>query len=296
MLDRPRRSALYMPATNARALEKARSLPADAVIIDLEDSIAPSSKAEARTAAAAAVTAGGFGRREVVIRVNGCDSAWFEEDFAAAVAAKPDAVMVPKVESAGDLAMIGERLAALGAAEGVCVWVMIETPLAVVNARAIAAAAVDAPASRLDCLVLGTNDIQKETGALDHPERLPLMYALQASVMAARAYGLAILDGVYNNFRDMEGFRRECEQGRLLGMDGKTLIHPDQIATANATFAPSDSDVAMARKVLAAFAAPENAGKGVVSVDGRMVELLHAEMAKRVVAIAEAIAAAEGAG
>lgn len=293
MQNRPRRSALYMPATNARALDKARSLPVDAVIIDLEDSIAPTSKAEARAAAAAAVTAGGFGRREVVIRVNGCATDWFDDDLAAVVRARPDAIMVPKIESAGDLALIGRKLAALEPDTAPRVWVMIETPRAVVNAGSIAAAAVDNPECRLSCLVLGTNDIQKDTGALDHPERLPLLYALQASVMAARAYSLAILDGVYNNFRDKDGFRRECQQGRMLGMDGKTLIHPDQVAIANEVFAPSADDIAMARKVIAAFEAPENAGKGVVSVDGRMVELLHAEMARRLVAIADEIASSE---
>ncbi|MGE0627027.1 MAG: CoA ester lyase [Hyphomicrobiaceae bacterium] len=290
MQSRPRRSALYMPATNARALEKAKTLAADAIIIDLEDSIAPERKAEARTQAIAAVKGGGYGRRELVIRLNGPSTSWFDADVAAAVAAAPDAILIPKIESAAEMQAIGERLKRHGARPELSVWIMMETPLAVLNAREIAAARRQCPECRLSCLVLGTNDIQKETRALDHPERLPLMFALQTCVTAARAYGLDILDGVFNDFRDESGFRRECSQGRLLGMDGKTLIHPSQVPVANEIFAPPADEVAWARRVIAAFEEPESKGKGAVSIDGRMIELLHAEIARRTVALADAIA------
>ena len=290
MTTRPRRSVLYMPATNARAIDKARTLPVDGIALDLEDSIAPERKEEARAAAAAAIKAGGFGAREVVMRLNGPATAWFEADLAAAVAAAPDAILVPKIERPEELGRIGERLAALKAPQALRLWIMMETPLAVLNAHAIAAASQQWPACRLACLVLGTNDIQKETRALDHPERLPLLMALQTAVLAARAYKLAILDGVYNNFRDLEGFRRECRQGRLLGMDGKTCIHPSQIEIANAEYGPPAAEVAWARRVIAAFEQPEAQGKGAISLDGQMVELLHLEIAHRTVALADTIA------
>lgn len=290
MSTRPRRSILFMPATNARAVDKARTLPVDGLALDLEDSIAPEKKEEARVAAAAAVKAGGFGRREVIIRTNGPESSWFEADLAAASSVAPDAILVPKVETPEQLLHIGSRLAALEAPPNMRLWIMMETPLAVLNAHAIAATSKTNQECRLSGLVLGTNDIQKETRTLDHPERLPLLLALQTAVFAARAYKLSILDGVYNNFRDLDGFRRECQQGRLLGMDGKTLIHPGQIDIANESYGPPAAEVAWARRVIAAFDDPQHKGKGAISIDGQMVELLHLDIARRTVAMADALA------
>jgi citrate lyase subunit beta/citryl-CoA lyase len=291
MTVRPRRSVLYMPGSNARALEKAKSLPADALILDLEDAVAPEAKATARAQVAAAVAAGGYGRREVAIRINGLETPWGEADLAAAAAAGPDAVLVPKVGSGADIARATDALAAAGAPAATKLWAMIETPLAILNIADIAAAATR-PGARLACLVMGTNDLVKETRADLSRNRRPALFWLSAAITAARAYGLDVLDGVYNAFRDAEGFRRECAHGRALGFDGKTLIHPDQIAVANEVFAPPEADVAWARKIIAAFDQPENKGKGVITVEGRMVELLHAETARRTVAIAEAIAGA----
>ena len=290
MTARPRRSVLFMPATNTRAVEKARSLSVDGVALDLEDSIAPEKKEEARSAAVDAIRAGGFGPREVVMRLNGPTTSWFDADLAAAAAAGPDAILIPKIERPEQLGMIGRRLFELKAPEKTRVWIMMETPLAVLNAHAIAEASRQWKECRLSCFVLGTNDIQKETRALDHPERLPLLMALQTSVFAARAYGLSILDGVYNNFKDSEGFRRECRQGRVFGMDGKTLIHPSQIDIANEVFGPQPEEVAWARRIISAFELPESQEKGAISLDGQMVELLHLEIAQRTVAMADAIA------
>ncbi|HEX7076584.1 MAG TPA: CoA ester lyase [Hyphomicrobiaceae bacterium] len=287
---RPRRSALYMPGSNARALEKAKTLAADVVIFDLEDAVAPEAKASAREQVMAAVTGGGYGQRELVVRINGLDTPWGREDLARAAAAAPDAILVPKVSSAAQLAEVGRALAS--APERVSVWAMIETTLGILNLREIAGAARD-PATRLTCFVLGTNDLVKETRAELDENRTAALYWLSAAVTAARAHGIDVLDGVYNSFKDIEGFRRECIQGRRLGMDGKTLIHPDQIAPANEIFSPAAAEVEWARKVIAAFAEPQNQGKGVITVDGRMVELLHAEIARRTVEIAEAIAARE---
>ena len=286
---RPRRSGLYMPASNARALEKAKTLAADAVIFDLEDAVAPEAKAQARAQACAAVQGGGYGRRELVIRVNAMASDWGDADIAAAAAARPDAILIPKVQAAGDLSTVRAGLDAAGAPPDLALWAMMETPLAVLNAHDIAAAA---PANRypLTVFVMGTNDLVKETRAELTEDRQPVLAWMSACVVAARAYGLDILDGVYNNFRDEAGLRRECEQGRALGMDGKTLIHPNQIGPCNGIFSPAEEEIDWSRKVLAAFAEPENRGKGVITVEGRMVELLHAEMARRTVAIADAIA------
>lgn len=279
---RPRRSVLYMPGANVRALEKARTLDADALILDLEDAVAPDAKEAARANVCAAVRAGGYGRREVVVRINGLDTPWGEADLAAVAQAGPDAVLVPKISQPRDLD-------AVAAHTQLPVWAMMETPAAIFDARAIAAH------PRLAVLVMGTNDLVKELHAARVPGRAPLVTALQTCVLAARAAGKPILDGVYNDIQDAAGFRAECEQGRDFGFDGKTLIHPSQIGTANDVFAPSPDAVAEARKVIAAFEAPENAGKGVVTVDGRMVELLHAQEARRLVALAQAIAAAKGA-
>jgi citrate lyase subunit beta/citryl-CoA lyase len=287
MQIRPRRSVLYMPGSNARALEKARSLPADALILDLEDAVAPDAKAAARDLACAAVQAGGYGHRELVMRVNALDTPWGAADIAAAASAAPDAVLVPKPGTAADILRAAEALSNAGAPDKTRLWAMVETPLAILNLKEIASAS-----PRLACLVMGTNDLVKETRADLSANRRPALYWLSATVTAARAFGLDALDGVYNNFKDAAGFRAECVHGRRLGFDGKTLIHPDQVATANEVFAPPEADVAWARKVIAAFEAPENAGKGVITMEGRMVELLHAEMARRTVAIAEAIARA----
>jgi citrate lyase subunit beta/citryl-CoA lyase len=285
----PRRSALYMPGSNARAIEKAKTLAADVVIFDLEDAVAPDLKAQAREQVGAAVQAGGYGPRELVIRINALETPWGEADLAAAIAAAPDAILVPKVSSAETLAAVGLRLRKLGAAERTKVWAMIETPLAILRAESIASAARDVDA-RLDCFVLGTNDLAKDTRARLLPGRAAMLPWLMTALAAARAHGIDILDGVYNTLSDPDGFLAECEQARDCGFDGKTLIHPDQIAAANEIFAPSPEEIENARAIVAAFGQPENAGKGAISLDGCMVERLHAEMAKRTLALAEAIA------
>jgi citrate lyase subunit beta/citryl-CoA lyase len=287
MTVRPRRSALYMPGSNARAIEKAKSLDADVVIFDLEDAVGPEEKAEARVQVCEAVKGGGYGRRELVIRVNGLDTQWSRADIAAVVEASPDAILIPKVSTRDDLEEVAELVGA--ARHALQVWAMIETPLAILNLAEIAEFAGET-GSRLSCFVIGTNDLVKDTRAELDAARTAALYWLSATVTAARAYDVDVLDGVYNDFKDLEGFAAECAHGRMLGMDGKTLIHPTQIAGANAAFSPAEEEVAWARRILAAFAEPENAGKGVIKIDGRMVELLHAEMAKRTVAIADAIA------
>jgi len=287
---RPRRSALYMPASNARALEKARTLSADVIILDLEDAVAPEAKTTAREQAAAAIKAKGFGTREVVLRTNGIDTAWIDEDLRAAAAAGPDAVLVPKISSPEEVALIAHKFANFNAPPGLAMWAMIETPRGVLDANFIAAAGRD-PKMRLAVLVLGTNDIAKETRSRIVPGRLPMLTALSTVILAARAHGLDVLDGVFNDIHDAAGFARECEEGRNLGFDGKTLVHPSQIEPCNAAYSPAAAEVAQAKKIVAAFAAPENAGKGVITVDGRMVELLHAEIARRTVALHDAIAA-----
>lgn len=283
---RLRRSALFMPASSARKLEKAKSLDADALVFDLEDAVAPQNKADARKSACAAASEGGYGKAELVIRVNPLSSVWGVDDIAAAARSGAAALCVPKVGSLEDVAAIREALGKSGAPGGLAIWAMIETPLGVVNASAIAAAA-RADKYRIDVFLMGANDLARETRAAQTPDRLPMLAWLSGCVVAARAYGLDILDAVYNNFRDAEGFRRECVQGRALGMDGKTLIHPDQIAPCNEIFSPGDEEVAWARKVIAAFGAPENKGRGVITLEGEMVELLHLEMARRSVAIAD---------
>jgi len=289
---RPRRSVLYMPGANARALEKARTLPADALILDLEDAVAPEAKIEARARVTEAVESRGFGPREVVIRVNAADTPWGVADLEAAVAARPDAILIPKVSRPGDIASAAGMLAARQAPPEIRLWAMMETPAAILNAREIAAAASD-PGNRLSCLVLGTNDLLKETRATADAGRVAVVPWLATCVLAARANGLDVLDGVYNDFKDESGFRAECEQGRSLGMDGKTLIHPAQIAPCNDIFSPSKDEVERCRAIIAAFERPDNAGAGVITIDGRMIERLHLDMARRCVAIAEAIARLE---
>ena len=288
MTIRPRRSVLYMPGSNPRAIEKAKTLGCDGVILDLEDSVAPDAKESARDQVAAAVKAGGFGKREVFVRVNGVDTPWHADDLSAAAHAGPDAILVPKVSNAETLEMIGRRLLDMGTPHKTRVWAMIETPLAIFNILSIAAEARDSEA-RLAGFVLGTNALAKETRARLVPGRAPMLPWLSQCVLAARHHGIDILDGVYNDIGNADGFVAECRQGVELGFDGKTLIHPNQIEPCNATFSPSADDVAQARKMIAAFELPENKGKGVVSIDGRMVERLHAEMARRTVMIAEAI-------
>ncbi len=289
MTIRPRRSVLYMPGSNARALEKAKILPADGVILDLEDSVAPDAKETARGQVVQAVKAGGFGTREVFIRVNGVDTPWHAEDLSAAAHAAPDAILVPKVSSAETLELIGRRLLDMGTDHKTRVWAMIETPLAIFNILSIAAEAKDSE-SRLSGFVMGTNDLAKDTRARLVPGRTPMLPWLTMCVAAARIYGIDILDGVYNDLGNADGFAMECIQGVELGFDGKTLIHPNQIEPCNKAFSPSAEEVMQARKVIVAFDLPENKNKGVVSIDGRMVERLHADMARRTVAIADAIA------
>lgn len=291
MAIRPRRSALYMPGSNARALEKAKTLAADVIIFDLEDAVAPEAKELAREQVMAAVAGGGYGTRELVVRINGLDTPWGREDLARAAKAAPDAILLPKVSIPAQLVEVCQALASVP--EKTRVWAMIETPLAILNLREIAAAAEERM-TRLACFVLGTNDLVKETRAELNQNRTAALYWLSAAVTAARAYGIDVLDGVYNAFRDLEGLRQECLQGRQLGMDGKTLIHPDQIALANEIFSPTEQEVAWARKIIAAFELPENQGKGAITVDGRMVELLHRQTAQRTVELAEAIAARNG--
>jgi citrate lyase subunit beta/citryl-CoA lyase len=286
MTYRPRRSVLYMPGANDRALEKAKTLSADALILDLEDSVAPDVKSEARAKVATAVKAGGFGHRELVIRVNGLDTPWGVDDLRMAAEAKPDAILVPKVARPGDIVNVSRIYGGLGGAESTRMWAMMETPMAIFNVREIASVH---QVARLSCLVLGTNDLLKESRAVATGGRFAILPWLSMTVLAARAYGLDVIDGVYNDFRDEAGFRTECQQGRDLGMDGKTLIHPGQVATCNAVFSPSADEMSWAAKVIAAFALPENSTRGVITVEGRMVERLHLAMAERVAAIAGAI-------
>ena len=288
MTVRPRRSVLYMPASNPRALEKARELPVDGLILDLEDAVAPEAKAQARDAVVKALKEG-FGDREVLVRINGLDTRWWVDDIDAAASARPDAVLVPKVSSPRLLQDLAARLVDMGTDPHVRVWAMMETPLAVLNVRDIAAAALDSE-TRLAGFVMGTNDLAKDTRARLVPGRAPMVPWLMNCLAAARAYGLDILDGVYNDIDNAAGFVEECRQARDLGFDGKTLIHPRQIEPCNQAFLPTPEEVAEAHKILAAFDLPENENKAVIQVDGRMVERLHAEMARRTVAIADAIA------
>jgi citrate lyase subunit beta/citryl-CoA lyase len=283
---RPRRSVLYMPGSNARAIEKAKSLAADTLILDLEDAVAPDAKDLARKQVCDAVKAGGFGKRELVIRVNGLWTQWGEDDLSAAMAAGPDAVLVPKVSSPDDLKTIEERFTGHDSERKTAIWAMMETPLAILNAGAIAGTG-----GRLRCFVMGTNDLIKEFRGQHTPDRQNLSASLGICVAAARAYGLSVIDGVYNDIQNADGFLESCKQARAYGFDGKTLIHPSQIAPCNHVFAPSAAEVDAAKKVIAAFDLPENKGKGAIALDGRMVELLHAEIARQTVEMAEAIAA-----
>ncbi len=279
---RPRRSVLYMPSSNARALEKAKSIPCDGLILDLEDAVAPDAKPAARTAACAAAASGEYGERELTIRINGIGTEWHAADIVAAAEAGPDAIVVPKVNTPDQVRGLATALEWSGAPEHTRLWAMIETPEAIFNVREIATAS-----ERLAVLVLGTNDLVKELYAEHVPGRAPLLTALSISLLAARAAGVAILDGVYNDVKDNDGFLAECQQGREMGFDGKTLIHPGQVEGANATFAPSEGAVEEARGILDAW--EEGAGSGVVTYNGRMIENLHVESAQRTLTLHEAI-------
>jgi len=290
-IERPRRSALYLPASNAKAIAKARTLPADIVILDLEDAVAPEAKAEARAAALAAAAEGGFGRRELAIRANGIDTPWGAADLAAIATSGVDAVLVPKVSSPADIERYQAALAAAPAT--LQLWAMIETCACLPQLDAIAAMA---KSTRLSLFVMGTNDLAKEMRAQLTPERTPFLPFLSMTVAAARAHGVAVLDGVCNEFRDLDVFRAEAEQGLLFGFDGKSLIHPAQIEPCNDVFSPSEDELHWAGAVIAAFTLPENAGKGAIQVEGKMAELLHLEQAQRLVAVAEQIAQSKVAG
>jgi citrate lyase subunit beta/citryl-CoA lyase len=285
---RPRRSVLYMPGANERALEKAKSLPADSLILDLEDSVAPEMKVAAREKVCAIVKEGGYKRREIVIRPNALETAWGTADILAAAEAAPDAILLPKVAHPGDIISAAKILKSVHAPEKTRLWAMMETPMAILQAREIAATAAD-PENRLDCLVMGTNDLLKESRARALHNRFAVVPWLAMTIVAARAYGLDIIDGVYNDFKDEPGLRAECEHGRTLGMDGKTLIHPSQVAPCNEIFSPTDEEVEWSKKIIQAFDRPENAKKGVITVEGKMVERLHLVQAKRTVGIANAV-------
>ena len=286
---RPRRSVLYMPAANERALEKAKAIPADALIFDLEDAVAPDAKAEARERACAMFVAGGYGNREITIRANGIGTLWHDDDLAAIAQAGPDGVVVPKVNSAADVHAIEAALERHGAPDRTRIWAMLETPVAMLHAEEICGAS-----DRLNVLVMGTNDLAKELHAQRVPSRQPLMGGLYLALLAARAADKVILDGVFNDIKDEVSFAAECSQGRQMGFDGKTLVHPSQVEPCNLAFSPEADEVELAVRIIAAFEEAEREGRGVVTVDGRMIENLHVDEARRVLAIQEAIAAAEG--
>lgn len=285
--DRPRRSVLYMPGSRQRALEKARDLAADALIFDLEDAVAPGEKALARRQVVATVKEGGYGHREIVIRINALDTPWGRADLSAAAEAGADAVLVPKVEHPQTLRRVAERLPYGGPR----IWAMMETPLAMLNAAQIAAAHVP-----LDAFVLGTNDLINDLNAEHTPMRLPVITAIGLCLLAGRAHRLSVLDGVHNVLTDPEGFEQSCRQGKEFGMDGKTLIHPSQIEIANRIFAPSEDEVELARRQVEAFEEADAKGEGIAVVDGRIVESLHAASARRLLDRAEAIAARSDGG
>ena len=281
---RPRRSVLYMPGANTRALDKARTLPADALIFDLEDAVAPEAKEAARTNVVLAAESRAYGKREIVIRCNGLGTPWGEADIAAIAQSGADAILVPKVESATQVTHVVSLLDTAGAPTTMAVWAMMETPKGILRAEEIAGSH-----PRLGLFVMGTNDLVKDMRARHTPMRLPMITAIGIGMLAARAHGLAILDGVYNDIQDTAGFRAVCQQGLEMGFDGKTLIHPSQVEPCNEIFAPSAAELEMAGKIVAAFKAAQAEGKGVVTVDGRMIENLHVEQAERALALASAI-------
>jgi citrate lyase subunit beta/citryl-CoA lyase len=285
---RPRRSVLYMPGSNPRALEKARTLAADGLILDLEDAVAPEAKEEARAQVVAALAAGGYGRRELLVRVNSLSTPWFHADVAAAATSGADAILIPKVESADAVRQVEAIMTGAGAPESMAIWCMMETPRGILRAEEIAQAS-----PRLGGFVMGTSDLAKDLHCAHTRERLPLLTSFGLCLLVARAYGLAALDGVHLDLNDAEGFDFACRQGLDLGFDGKTLIHPKTIDAANRHFAPGPGEIAWSRKIIAAHAEAESEGRGVVVVDGRLVESLHVENARRIVGLAAAIAALE---
>ncbi len=283
------RSVLYMPGSKIRALEKAKTLDVDALIFDLEDAVSPDEKPMARDLVADAVKAGGYGRRSVVVRINGLDSEWGMDDLAAACAAGPDAILIPKVSTGDELRHVEKLMKTFGAGENTRIWAMMETPLGILNAQEIAAAS-----PLLEAFVLGTNDLVKDLFAAHTPDRSPVLTSLSMCLLAARAYGLVCVDGVYNAFKDEDGLRASCQQGRDMGFDGKTLIHPAQLAIANEVFAPSDDDIELAQTYVDAFNAAKAKGEGVAVVNGKIVENLHVETAQKVLGKAAVIASLSG--
>ena len=284
--NRPRRSMLYMPGSNGRALEKARSLPADGLILDLEDAVAPDAKELAREQVCAAVASRGYGYREIAVRINGLDTPWGHEDLQAVAAAAPHAILAPKIDGPSMIRQIESILDQLGTPTTTRLWAMLETPRGLLHAEEIAGAS-----RRKEVLVMGTNDIAKELKAAHRSGRGPLLTSLGLCLLAARAHRLVIVDGVYNDIKNVEGFETECRQGAQMGFDGKTLIHPSQVEPCNTIFSPNEQEVGNARRIIEAFRQAEAEGKYVATVDGRMIEHLHVEQARRVVAMAEAIAA-----
>ncbi len=285
---RPRRSALYLPGNNARALEKGKSLPADVLIFDLEDAVGPDAKADSRTRVCDATSSGSYRPREIVVRVNGLGTDWHDDDLAAVAVSAADAVLVPKVEKGEQVQALAAALDTLGAPESLQLWVMIETPGSILRAEEIASAS-----DRLAVLVVGTNDLVNDLHALHLPGRAPVVPALSLAMLGARSAGKAILDGVFNDISDEAGFQAEAQQGREMGFDGKTLIHPSQIAPANDLFGPSQAELAEARKIVSAYEQAEAAGNSVITVDGRMIESLHVRNAQRILALADLIAEME---
>ncbi|MEW4467871.1 CoA ester lyase [Parasphingorhabdus sp. JC815] len=286
---RPRRSCLYMPASNTRALEKAKTLPADTILFDLEDAVAPDVKDKARDQAVEAVNSGGYPKRELVVRVNATDTPWFTRDMESICASKADAVLVPKIRSAADITEISTIIDRGNNGGHIQLWAMIEMPLAILNIAEIAKAATS---TRLTTFIMGFNDLAKEMHA--EQDRALFIPAIAQTIMAGRAYGLNILDSVYNDFNDPVGFEQECRQAKAFGFDGKTLIHPAQIDIANREFAPDEDKIAEAEAIIAAFKEPENAGKGAITVNGKMTELLHLHQAEQTIAMAQAIKSASG--
>ena len=282
---RPRRSVLYMPGSNTRAMEKAKTIAADAIILDLEDAVSPDAKATARQQIVDALAGGGYGKREMIVRINGLDTPWGADDMAAIAKSGADAILVPKINDAETVKGLVAAMDKAGAPASMALWCMMETPIGILNAQSIGAAS-----DRVAVWVMGTNDIAKDTGAHHTPMRLPMITALGICMLAARAYGIQILDGVYNDIKDEDGFRAICEQGLELGFDGKTLIHPSQVAPCNEVFSPTEAQLEMAGRIVAAFEEAEREGQGVVTVDGRMIENLHVEQAKKQLALAAAVA------
>jgi len=285
---RPRRSVLYMPGSNARALEKARSLPADGLIFDLEDAVAPDAKEAARGQVCEALKTGGYGNREILLRVNGADTPWGQADLVAAATAGANGVLLPKIDNAEQVREAEATLIANGAPDNLAIWCMMETPTGILHAEAIAGAS-----PRLGGFVMGTSDLAKDLHAAHTPMRLPMLTSLGICLLAARAFDLAIVDGVYLDLGDAEGFADACRQGAELGFDGKTLIHPKQIGAANTAFAPSQAEIAFSHKIIDAHKAAAAEGKGVVVVDGKLIENLHVQNAERMVQMATAISEME---